>query len=178
MKYILLVNHSDYFNEWDLKSGRFPEVEETWNDSWFLSTEKSQESGQLGIIRYIDPTQHITVQSLKNSYLDLPVHGRYFAEVQDEQQFESFIESLSEELNNLLQKKQTNVRLLMPADFRGPKAAVQNHGSFFINNNLDRLELERMILFGITIMLFLYYIFNSSRSIGIMKMQGSVKNLV
>lgn len=176
MKYILLVNHSDYFNEWDLKSGRFPEVEETWNDSWFLSTEKSQESGQLGIIRYIDPTQHITVQSLKNSYLDLPVHGRYFAEVQDEQQFESFIESLSEELNNLLQKKQTNVRLLMPADFRGPKAAVQNHGSFFINNNLDRLELERMILFGITIMLFLYYIFNSSRSIGIMKMQG-VSNL-
>ena len=170
MKYVLLTNETSFFHHVQLKNGRSLRPEETLEDSWFLSSMQTKDENQVGRILYFDPQQPITIQALKTSYDYLPVHGRYFAEAKNNEQFQFFLETFTSEINTFSKNSFTQ------KDFQPPEAFAEPQARFFTMSSLSTLKYEQYILFFLTILLMIYYIFHAAKQVGILKMHG-VSNL-
>jgi putative ABC transport system permease protein len=177
LKYIMLTGDTRFFDHVEITSGRTLQIEETQNSSKFISSFQTQERYQVGKIDFFDPNQLITIKSLETSYDYLPVHGRYFVEADDEKKIQLFLQTLSDYINTYLQSKdEERVTFYSTADFQPPEAFVKPREGFFALTSVYDYRFEQFILFAATILLLVYYIFNASQRVGILKMHG-VSNL-
>lgn len=60
-------------------------------------------------------------------------------------------------------------------DFQPPEAFAEPQTRFFTMSSLSTLKYEQYILFFLTILLMIYYIFNAAKRVGILKMHGVSK---
>ena len=165
-KYVLLTNETKFFDVFRIKEERFLTAKETQQDNYFLSTTNTNEENQVGIIKDFGNRNHITIKPLKEAYDYLPFHGRYFAETPDDQSFDLFLKALVNKLNILYEKYE--------ASYSPEHFAVSNKGGGMIEGSswLRILEYSQYMIFIITLVLLIYYIFNESKKIGIMKLYG------
>lgn len=177
IKYLLLTRETRFFDHMDLSSGRTLRAEETQKSRHFLSSTSSKNKNQVGQIHTFDPELPVTIQSLEASYDYLPVHGRYFAEVTNEKQFRHFLKTFSNEIDTYLRNQgKREIPSYTLSDFQPPEAFTKPRDGFFLLKDLSSWKYQQYIFFAITLMLLIYYIFNASKRIGILKMHG-VSNL-
>ncbi|OYD09037.1 hypothetical protein [Paludifilum halophilum] len=177
IKYLLLTSETHFYDSIELASGRTLQAEETQDSRRYLSSIQTKNKNQVGRIRYFDPKQLITIQPLRSSYDYLPVDGRYFAEVKDKKQLQLFLETLSDKINMHLRNRDgEKAHSYTPSDFQPPEAFTEPREGFFALKDLSSQRYEQYILFAVTLLLLIYYIFNSAKRVGILKMHG-VSNL-
>ncbi|QKI82724.1 hypothetical protein [Kroppenstedtia eburnea] len=172
-KYLLLTGETNFYDHVELAEGRTLQAEETRDRRLFLSSTQTKNKNQVGRIDYFDPEQRITIQSLQASYDYLPVHGRYFAEAREEKQVRLFLDQLSREFNTYLRDREgKKAHSFTPADFQPPEAFTKPEERFLTLTDLSSLQMDQYILFAVTLLLLIYYIFNRAKQIGILKMHG------
>ncbi|MDR6226658.1 DUF1430 domain-containing protein [Desmospora profundinema] len=177
IKYLLLTGETRFFDHIELASGRTLQPKETQDSRQYLSSIQTKNKNQVGRIYYFDPQQLVTVQPLQASYDYLPVDGRYFAETKDDTQLQLFLKALSDEINTYLRKQDgEKAHSYTPADFQPPEAFTEPREGFFALTSLSGLRYQQYILFLVTLLLLIYYIFNTAKRVGILKMHG-VSNL-
>ncbi|MFB7640455.1 hypothetical protein [Peribacillus butanolivorans] len=176
-KYILLTGETNLFSHIKVDSGRVLHEEETHDSQLFLSSIQTNNKNQVGKIHYFDPKQIITIHSLQSSYDYLPVNGRYFAEAKDDEKFQLFLETFTKKINTyLIEKNGADATSYTTKDLQPPEAFMEPSEGFFAQTSGSGKQFEQLILFSITLLLLVYYIFNSVRRIGILKMHG-ISNL-
>ncbi|QKG83622.1 DUF1430 domain-containing protein [Kroppenstedtia pulmonis] len=175
IKYVLLTGETHFFDHVQLESGRILKAKETQDSRLFLSSAHTQDQNQVGRIHHFDPRQLISIKPLKASYEFLPVDGRYYAEATNDQQFRIFLEKLSAKINTYFSSTYGYEDVsYTPADFRLDSVAVAE--KMHSSSTLDFLPYIQYLLFLITVMLLIYYTFNTAKQVGILKMHG-VTNL-
>jgi putative ABC transport system permease protein len=173
IKYILLTDKTDFYDYIELDNGRRPKMNETQDSQLFLSSVKTTNRKQIGKIHYFDQKQIISIHSLKSSYKHIPVSGRYFVEANSDKEFQIFLNEFSKEINSFLsQKDKTDNFSYSPKDLQPSKAFVEPQEGFFTLTTGSGKQLEQSILLLVTLLLLIYYIFNSVRRIGILKLHG------
>lgn len=177
IKYILLTNETSFFTHIKVDSGRIFHEEETHDSQLFLSSIQTDNKNQVGKINYFDPKQIITIQSLQSSYDYLPVNGRYFAEAKGDKNFQLFLETFTQKINTyLIEQNGAGATSYTTKDFQPSEAFTEPSEGFFAQTTGSGKQFEQLLLFSITLLLLVYYIFNSVRRIGIFKMHG-ISNL-
>ncbi len=173
IKYILLTGETNFTHHLKIESGRMLHEEETHNSQLFLSSTHTNNKNQVGEIDYFDPKQKITVQSLDTSYDYLPTNGRYFVEAKDDEKFQLFLTIFVQKINTyLIEQDEENTTTYTTKDLQPPEAFMEPSEGFFAQTSSSEKQLEQSILLSITLFLLVYYIFNSVRRIGILKMHG------
>src|SRR5690606_11534858 len=127
---------TNFFKYIHIENGRTFEEKETKNEQLFLSTVQTNDTNQIGRIRYFDRNQLLTIQPLQLSYEYLPIHGRYFVEAKDEQQIQFFLKILSEEINNFIGVQD----LIGINDLQPPEAFTKPHKDFFALSSLSGMK--------------------------------------
>ena len=105
LKFIYLTGNTRFFSVFRIRNGRFLTPEDSSHKSLFLSTEKSDDPNQVGVIKDFGSDDLVIVRPLKNSYEQFPVDGVYFAETSDQKSFDAFIYSMVAEFNENLKPK-------------------------------------------------------------------------
>ena len=168
-KYILLTGDTRFFDAFSLKSGRFLTPEDM-QGTHFLSTRDTGDPDQVGVIKSFGESIYLTIRPLKTSYDYLPVAGQYYVEASDSVTYDKFLEDLAQNINNYFK----NTYTFTADDFKGvPGGGNEQELASDVADYLNRVNI---IVFIIVLVLFLYYIFNESKQIGIMKMHG-ISNL-
>lgn len=168
IKYVLLTGDTYFFDHFKLKSGHFLTATETQQENYFLSTAKTQDDKQIGVIQDFGGNHLITIKSLRASYQYLRVAGPYSAEVPDDKALGRFLESFVQKLNTYY-KKYNNQISYNPEDFKKTKIEPVESAAA---SSLAYLTYSHDIILFIVLLLFLYCIFNESKKIGILKMHG------
>jgi bacteriocin-associated integral membrane protein len=171
IKYILLNDQTQFYEYIHLLEGRAISEGETPKGDVFLSNVKTNDKNQIGKIRTFDAKQPFTIKTLQASFDHLPVHGRYYVEVKNDKQLQLFLEVLCEEINTYL-KNTTESSLYMASDLQPSEAFIEPSEDFFALTSLSTLETSKNIIFVLTALLLIYYIFSRSKQIGIYKMHG------
>ena len=181
-KYLLLTNETKFFEYIHLAKGRTLQAKDIGESRFFLSTAQTNNKNQIGQIHFFDSQQLITIQPLEASYDYLPVHGRYFVEAKDDKRLQLFLETLSEKINRYLKSEDVKeISSYTAADLQPPEAFIepkeeQEGFFFFFLKDLTLYKYMQYILFAVTLLLLIYYIFNTAKQIGILKMHG-ISNL-
>lgn len=163
-KYVLLTDNTRLFDSFRLKSGRFLTAEDTQQGNSFLSTAESGDKDQVGRIKSFGTHTLFEMKPLRFAYKHLPVEGRYFVEA-SEAQYKEFVERI---INKIMAAKLVDQgTLLTPEDFKGQS---NNSGEMEIED--DFFTYIRYVIFIITIFMLMYYMFNESKRIGVLKMHG------
>jgi putative ABC transport system permease protein len=163
-KYVLLTDNTRLFDSFRLKSGRFLTAEDTQQGNSFLSTAESGDKDQVGRIKSFGTHTLFEMKPLRFAYKHLPVEGRYFVEASEEQ-YQEFVERI---INKIMAAKLVDQgTLLTPEDFKGQS---NNSGEMEIED--DFFAYIRYVIFIITIFMLIYYMFNESKRIGVLKMHG------
>lgn len=163
-KYVLLTDNTRLFDSFRLKSGRFLTAEDTQQGNSFLSTAESGDKDQVGRIKSFGTHTLFEMKPLRFAYKHLPVEGRYFVEA-SEAQYQEFVERI---INKIMAAKLVDQgTLLTPEDFKGQS---NNSGEMEIED--DFFAYIRYVIFIITIFMLMYYMFNESKRIGVLKMHG------
>ncbi|WP_035297621.1 bacteriocin-associated integral membrane family protein [Brevibacillus thermoruber] len=163
-KYVLLTDNTRLFDSFRLKSGRFLTAEDTQQGNSFLSTAESGDKDQVGRIKSFGNHTLFEMKPLRFAYKHLPVEGRYFVEA-SEAQYKEFVERV---INKIMAAKLVDQgTLLTPEDFKGQS---NNSGEMEIED--DFFAYIRYVIFIITIFMLMYYMFNESKRIGVLKMHG------
>ncbi len=168
LKYVLLTRDTDYFDAFRLKSGRYLSEKDTQQDNLFISTAYSGDQNQIGVIRDFGENNLITIKPLKTAYDYLPVDGRYFAEAVDDKAFNAFIKGFVDKVNQ--HYKSYLETPYSPENFG--KDLNGSGGASETGSMVSDLKNINIAVFIITLILLIYYIFNESKRIGIMKMHG------
>lgn len=161
-KYVLLTDNTRLFSSLRLKSGKFLTAEDTQHGSYFLSNVDSGDQNQVGIINSFGNNYLFEMKPLQFAYTHLPVEGQYLVE-SSEEQYNEFIERIILKVNKLVDEK----TLLTPEDFK-----YQTYNSGEIEIKEEFLTYIKYLIFIITIIMLIYYVFNESKRIGVMKMHG------
>jgi putative ABC transport system permease protein len=167
LKYVLLTGNTHFFDAFRLKSGRLLTVKDTQQGNSFLSTVNTGDHNQIGIVRDFGGNNLITIKPLKAAYEYVPVAGQYFVEASDNQTFDTFIKSFVAKVNEHYQKY-----LKVPYNPENFIKHLNNSGAAEVGSGTDFFESIRFMIFVITFVLLIYYIFYQSKRIGIMKMHG------
>lgn len=176
IKYIMLSADTQFYNQIELVEGRMLTENETAHSDLFVTTVETMEENQVGRIRSFQANEPVTIQSLQASYDHLPVHGRYFVEVSSDQQLQHFLQELSEELNTYVTKTtEGENRRYTVADLQPKEAFIEPRDDFFLMTNASDLQTTQTVVFALTALLFIYYMFNQSKKMGILKMHGISK---
>ncbi|SHH31843.1 hypothetical protein [Tepidibacter thalassicus] len=162
VKYILLIDDTDFFNSFRLKSGRFLSSKDTQQSELYISTRNIGDKNQIGIIRDFGNNDLIMIKPLKTSYEHLPVYGQYFVEVYDDKIFSAFIEGFVHKINKYYKTSFNS------EDFKQNLSNVE----YYSTSSISILKYINYMIFVITLILLNYYIFNESKRIGIIKMHG------
>lgn len=168
-KYVLLTDKTHFFDVFRLKSGRFLTAEDTQNSNFYISTKDSKVTSQVGVLKEFGGNDLVEIKSLKSSYDEFPVADDYYVEVQNDDEFNKFINTLTDNFNEVLSKEIPKQRinsenLVKNTDQGGIKDLDKGAGGVFKNYN--------DVILIIVLILFIYYIFNESKRIGIVKMHG------
>ncbi len=168
VKYMLLTYDSDYFDFFKLKGGRYLTEKETRQSNLFISTADTGDQNQIGVIKDFGDNNLITIKPLKASYDYLPVDGWYFAEAADDKAFDTFIKGFVSKIN---QHYKSYLKISYSAeDF---EKDVRDSGGSSETGAMDGyLKYINIAIYIITLILLIYYVFNESKRIGIMKMHG------
>ncbi len=161
-KYVLLTNTTQLFSSLRLTSGAFLTAEDTQRSSRFLSNIDSREQHQAGILSTFGNGYIFEIKPLQFAYTRLPVEGQYLVE-SSEEQYNHFIDLIVQKVN----KRYDGTTLLTPEDFKhssDPTGEIEMKDEF--------LSYIHSIILIITMMMLIYYVFNESKRIGIMKMHG------
>ncbi len=163
LKYILLTDNTHFFDVFRLKSGRLLTAKDTQQGNSFLSTVDTGDHNQVGIVRDFGANNLITIKPLKAAYESLPVDGQYFVESAGNRAYDTFFKSFVAKVNERFHSSYTTDDFVKNTNDSGG-GAVES-GTYF-------LEYIRYMIFVITLLLLIYYIFHESKRIGIMKMHG------
>lgn len=97
--YILLCSEqTQFFNSFRLREGRVLFPAETRDDAWFISTNRTGSSFQIGVIEDIGRNDSVAIRSLLSAYNSLPVAGLYTIESMAHENTDAFIDDLVSEL--------------------------------------------------------------------------------
>lgn len=121
-------------------------------------------------IKLFGNTHEASIHRLKESYLHLPVDGRYFVEAENEEEFHEFLFLLSDYINSSIDE--TGYREFTPETFQPKEAFAEPRGNVFPILNLNTRIENRIILLGLTLVFLLYYLIHSLREISIAKIHG------
>ena len=163
LKYVLLTGDTHFFDAFRLKSGRFLTAKDTQHGNSFISTVDTGDPNQIGIVMDFGGNNLITIKPLKTAYEHLPVDGQYYVEASDDKAFDSFLKGFVAKVNEQYQQY-----LYTPKDFQ----KQNNSGGAETGSRTDILKYQNYMIFVITLILLIYYIFYESKRIGIMKMHG------
>lgn len=166
IKYMFLTGDTSFFSSFRLKSGRFLTVIDTQGSNYYISTADTGDKNQIGIIKDFGGNNYISVKPLKVAYESLPVDGQYFVETHNNQEYNVFIKNFVNNINEHYQKY-----LKIPYTI-GNFEKISNSGGSEMRSDTIILEYTKYMIFAITLLLFIYYIFYESKQIGIMKMHG------
>ena len=172
VKYMLLTYDSDYFDFFKLKGGRYLTEKETRQSNLFISTADTGDQNQIGVIKDFGDNNLITIKPLKASYDYLPVDGWYFAEAADDKAFDTFIKGFVSKIN---QHYKSYLKISYSAeDF---EKDVRDSGGSSETGAMDGyLKYINIAIYIITLILLIYYVFNESKRIGIMKMHWRIQH--
>lgn len=169
LKYVLLVKDTHIYDAFRLKSGRLLDKKDMQQGEGFISTINTGDPEQVGILKDFGSNDLITIKSLKTSYEHLPVFGRYFVETTNETEFNAFMKVFIDKLNDHFKKE-----ISLPYTSENFAKSLNNNGETSeIGSWIRQLNYIRYTLFVITLFLLIYYIFNESKRIGILKMHGA-----
>ncbi len=168
MKYVLLTGETRFFDAFRLESGRLLTAEETQHGDQFLATVETGERSQIGTLADFAGNDLIWIRSLKTAYNNLPVGGRYFAETNNVKAFDAFIELLAAKVN--ARYPESSPGPFTAKDFMTPDNS--SHGGL-ARSTIDTLNnIAFVLIFILTLILIVYYMFHEAKRIGIMKMHG------
>ncbi|WP_179030791.1 DUF1430 domain-containing protein [Paenibacillus kribbensis] len=167
MKFILLTTKTHFFNHFNLNQGRFLTIKDTKQDTSYLSTSYSDDVHQIGEFKDFGGNHLITIRPLKSSYSYFSIHGTYYVEGFDNKAFNKFINTFTNQVNTYLKKY--NISYTAEDFIRKPGEAEINGESFTWISILTYLS---YVINAIAILLLVYYIFNESKRISILKMYG------
>jgi len=191
LKYLLLTRDTRFFDSLRLKNGRFFEPEETQYNGSFISTINTGEQTQIGVLSDFGGNHLITLRPLKSSYERFSVEGPYFVEAANDADVQKFIHTLVDSINEYYKPylRESNFSY---KDFTPSSKAVEvdgtankgtgiealwggGLGTVLFNPSVDLFNFINRLILIIVLILMLYYIFNESKRIGIMKMHGVAK---
>ncbi|WP_339253996.1 DUF1430 domain-containing protein [Paenibacillus sp. FSL P2-0136] len=166
-KYILLTASTDLFNHFKLTQGRYLTQADTKQTNFYLSTVHLEGSHQIGEIRDFGDNNRISIKPLKSSYEIFPVQGTYYAEAADDKAFNDFINLFVDKANKYYNK---NDSIFTAEDFVKDSNGDEMHLVTF--PWITILTYLSYAIYGCAVVLLIYYLFNESRRIGILKMHG------
>ncbi|WP_405107773.1 DUF1430 domain-containing protein [Paenibacillus sp. FSL K6-1217] len=166
-KYILLTTSTDLFNHFKLNQGRYLTIADTQHTNFYLSTAHLEGSHQMGQIRDFGDNNRISIKPLRSSYDIFPVQGTYYAEVADDEAFNDFINLFVNKANDYYKKSNL---LFTAEDFVTESNGDEMHMVTF--PWITILTYLSYAIYGCAVVLLIYYLFNESRRIGILKMHG------
>lgn len=163
IKYILLTKESKLFTHIKLSKGRFI----TKNDQYtvYLSSKKSNDKNQIGLINDFANNSIIIIKTLKSSYEQMPVDGLYYVETKNKEEYNLFINKLSTNLNKFYKTSYES------KDFINTLINNTNNDTY-TGTSVVYLKYFNFIIFLATVIIIIYYAFNKSKEIGILKMHG------
>ncbi|MEK4518198.1 DUF1430 domain-containing protein [Paenibacillus sp. FSL H8-0122] len=166
-KYILLTTSTDLFNHFKLKQGRYLTIADTKQTNFYLSTVNLEGSHQIGQIRDFGDNNRISIKPLQSSYEIFPVQGAYYAEAADDKVFNDFINLFADKANKYFNK---NDIIFTANDF--VKDSNDDEVRSVTFPWITILTYLSYAIYGVAVVLLIYYLFNESRRIGILKMHG------
>jgi len=149
INYVILNDADQYFNDFRLTTGRFLTPDETKNSVYYLSTENDNNALQIGQIADFSGNNNMVIKPFDAAFDALPVAGAYYIK--------------SEKLD-LLKKE-------LCEKYQWEKLESSNIVTGRVSTNL----VTNIYSLGINLIILsfvLYYLFNQSKKIGIMKMNG------
>ena len=152
----LITSDTQFFNYFQIIDQK--DQLEQLDENEYLSTQKSNDTNQIGTIKN---KEQVYVGHLKQLYNSSRVKGIYFVELPIGLSYDMFLQTMVEELNQTLH---TN---FVADDFRLTEPYVPD----YINED-EFLEIFEIILVVVTIVLIVYMILNQSRKIGIYNLFG------
>lgn len=163
-KYVLLTNNTRLFDSFRLTTGKFLTAEDTQKSNSFLSTVDTGSQDQVGIIKSFGGHYLFEMKPLKTVYEHLPVAGEYFIEGTEER-YNEFVDRVIQKI--IANKLVGQGAVLTPEDFKG-----QSYNSGEMEIEEDFFTYIKYVMITIVIIMLIYYIFNESKRIGVMKMHG------
>ncbi|SDB92718.1 DUF1430 domain-containing protein [Shouchella lonarensis] len=170
IKYVLLTQETNFDDYIHIGNGRLLTGEESETGLSFLSSKETGKVEQVGRIRYFDDKTTIKVKPLSQSFVHVPIHGYYFMEASEEAK-EKFLQVLAQRLNDHLQGNEDAVTYTV-ADLQVPADEAKAERSYLALYDLSKLSALKAIVFVITLLLFMYTIFHTTKTIGISKLYG------
>ncbi|WP_078392828.1 hypothetical protein [Shouchella patagoniensis] len=167
IKYAWLTEESPMFEDILIKEGRLPKIKE--NNYIVTTKEVSYDLPQIGTIASLG--QNFSILPLDKSFEVLPTSGRYFIEANDSKQINFFLETLSNEINDYLLKNQEDLNIT-PVDLQSESTFHQLDSDLLILNDLSELETIQYIILGSTLLLLVFYFYNTSKKIGVFVIHG------
>ncbi|EJL29127.1 bacteriocin-associated integral membrane protein possibly involved in immunity [Brevibacillus sp. BC25] len=163
-KYVLLTNNTRLFDSFRLTTGKFLTAEDTQKSNSFLSTVDTGSQDQVGIIKSFGGHYLFEMKPLKTVYEHLPVAGEYFIEGTEER-YNEFVDRVIQKI--IANKLVGQGAVLTTEDFKG-----QSYNSGEMEIEEDFFTYIKYVIITIVIIMLIYYIFNESKRIGVMKMHG------
>ncbi|MGL5417322.1 MAG: DUF1430 domain-containing protein [Clostridium sp.] len=160
VKYVLLNNETRFFDNIKLSDGRYFEEADFKNVDSFISSIKTEDRNQIGVLNIIGGKDLIQIKPLKSSYNYHLAIGKYYVETKSREEYVKFIKVLTQKINYVYG---TNY---MEKDF---ETATDN---LRVVNNIDIPKSYNLILLGIVLLLIIYELLNSNKKIGIMRLNG------
>ncbi len=162
IKYILITSdNTKFYNNIKLDSGRVLIAEETKNGDKYMSTSDENDKNIIGRIHDFGNNNIIIIKPLKECYNSLPLSGIYYAETTNKEAFQKFISDFSKKLS----EQGIDLGLESFDVSVGEKVEINDESKNYISN-------IKNIILVIILILALYYVFNESKKIGIMKLNG------
>lgn len=121
-------------------------------------------------IKLFGKTHEASIHPLKASYHHLPIDGRYFVEVENEEEFHDFLVHLSDYINRSIDEP--GYQEFSPKTFQTKEALAEPRENVFPILKLNTKIENRIILLALTLVFLLYYLIRSLREISISKIHG------
>lgn len=163
-KYVLLSHpDSDYCKAFDIEAGRFLSAEETFDrdSEAFVSSEKTKESGQVGVIGAHMLGTEVNVYPYGRVFNSLKADGLYYAELKDGVSLEDFLAVLQSNI-----EENSGVHL----EISELEGGTSNIG--IPARDATAYVLVFLIILLLFILLVFYYLLKHKRNAAIMRLMG------
>lgn len=165
-KYILQMGESKIYDYIKLSSGKKLSVYDTQNTNKFLSTEQTHDKNQVGTIKNFADQNKVSLYPLEYSYKFMPFGGYYYLETTDKKQLEDFCQTLADKLNDYFKFEDQRFNFTRDEFFN-----INAHGDYF-SNYVRYMRVLNYLGLIFSLIFVCYYVMNSSKKIGILKLNG------
>lgn len=171
--FFILASHStNLFRLFSLKEGHYPSLQEMNGHAVFLSSEKTQDQQQVGLLKTFAKHPIRSIQPLKRAAdFDLPASGRYIVETTSSDQYEKFVHYFMKSINAQLTHE--GIRPFVQTEFtQGNESSIPDNFGISGSTVISSFHYLPYLIFVATILLLVYYSFYSAKRIGVMKLHG------